>query len=228
MILSYVSDIIKQVEKQAMTGVIMGKILVEKISYTEVTKNISQTEYNKTQEEYILSKSPEKYMISLPIRVLMFKGVEEDPQFVYYFYEENHDDLYLVQRQRKGGVVFKTKYSLTKEQGRMILNGDYQFLLDNDDPSFNSLYFQFTVNKLHPTYKKECIRKIFHQNRFLDEIVDISIVRTPYTGEDFFADEPPKLKSVKANSLRRNTRQYLTLSKPMESLLNFQNTLLAQ
>ena len=58
MILSYVSDIIKQVEKQAMTGVIMGKILVEKISYTEVTKNISQTEYNKTQEEYILSKSP--------------------------------------------------------------------------------------------------------------------------------------------------------------------------
>ena len=40
----------------------MGKILVEKISYTEVTKNISQAEYNRTQEEYLLSRSPEKYI----------------------------------------------------------------------------------------------------------------------------------------------------------------------
>ena len=39
----------------------MGKILVEKISYTEVTRNITQAEYNQTQEEYILSRSPEKY-----------------------------------------------------------------------------------------------------------------------------------------------------------------------
>lgn len=42
-------------------GVIMGKILVEKLSYTEVNKNISQTEYEKIQEEYLLSRSPEKY-----------------------------------------------------------------------------------------------------------------------------------------------------------------------
>ncbi len=206
----------------------MGKILVEKISYTEVTKNITQAEYNKTQEEYILSKSPEKYMISLPIRVLMFQSVEENPQFTYYFYEENRDELYLIQRQRKYGVVDKTKFSITKEQGQKILDGDYQFLLESDNPSFNSLYFQFTVNQLRPTYKKECIRKIFHQNRFLDEIVDISIVRTPYSEEGFFTDQPAKLKAVNSNSLRRNTRQYLNLSKPMESLLNFQSSLMTQ
>ena len=34
----------------------MGKILVEKLSYTEVSKNISQTEYEKIQEEYLLSR----------------------------------------------------------------------------------------------------------------------------------------------------------------------------
>ena len=174
----------------------MGKILVEKISYTEVTKNISQAEYNRTQEEYLLSRSPEKYMISLPIRVLMFQGVEEHPLFTYYFFEENREDLFLIQRQRKNGVVNKTKYSLTMDQGRKILHGDYQFLLDSDEPAFNSLYFQFTVNRLRPTYKKECIRKIFHQNRFLDEIVDISIVRTPYKGEEFFDEEPATLKNI--------------------------------
>ena len=53
----------------------MGKILVEKLSYTEVSKNISQTEYEKIQEEYLLSRSPEKYMISMPVRVLMFEGL---------------------------------------------------------------------------------------------------------------------------------------------------------
>ena len=74
----------------------MGKILVEKISYTEVTRNITQAEYNQTQEEYILSRSPEKYMISLPIRVLMFQGVEEHPLFTYYFFEENREDLFLI------------------------------------------------------------------------------------------------------------------------------------
>ncbi len=62
--------------------------LIEKISYTEVTKNISQTEYDQTQEEYLLSKSPEKYMISLPIRVLMFEGAQNNSPFTYYFYEE--------------------------------------------------------------------------------------------------------------------------------------------
>lgn len=225
MILSHSFAIMESVKKNATTGVIMKKILVEKISYTEVSKNISQEEYNQTQEEYLLSKSPEKYMISLPIRVLMFKGVEEHPLFTYYFYEENHEDLFLIQRQRENGVVYKTKFSFTKEEGQKILSGDYKFLLDHDDPTFNSLYFQFTINKLAPNYKKECIRKIFHQNRFLDEIVDISIVRTPYSGEDFFSEEPPKLKAVKSNSLRRNTRQYLNLSEPMESLLAFENSL---
>lgn len=203
----------------------MGKILVEKISYTEVTKNISQAEYNRTQEEYFLSRSPEKYMISLPIRVLMFQGVEEHPLFTYYFFEENREDLFLIQRQRKNGVVNKTKYSLTMDQGRKILHGNYQFLLDSDEPAFNSLYFQFTVNRLRPTYKKECIRKIFHQNRFLDEIVDISIVRTPYKGEEFFDEEPATLKNINSNNLRRNTRQYLTLSEPMKNLLSFENSL---
>ena len=204
----------------------MEKILIEKISYTEATRNISQAEYNRTQEEYFLSKSPEKYMISLPIRVLMLQGVEEHPLYTYYFFEENRESLFLIQRQRKNGVVHKTKYTLTMDQGRKILKGDYQFLLDSDEPSFNSLYFQFTVNGLRPTYKKECIRKIFHQNRFLDEIVDISIVRTPYKGEDFFDEEPAKLKNINSNNLRRSTRQYLTLSEPMKSLLSFQNSLL--
>ena len=51
----------------------MKNTAIEKLSYTEVTKNISQAEYNQTQEEYILSKSPDKYMISLPVKVLMFK-----------------------------------------------------------------------------------------------------------------------------------------------------------
>ena len=50
----------------------MKNTAIEKLSYTEVTKNISQAEYNQTQEEYILSKSPDKYMISLPVKVLMF------------------------------------------------------------------------------------------------------------------------------------------------------------
>lgn len=77
MILSHSFAIMESVKKNATTGVIMKKILVEKISYTEVSKNISQEEYNQTQEEYLLSKSPEKYMISLPIRVLMFKGNDE-------------------------------------------------------------------------------------------------------------------------------------------------------
>ena len=40
----------------------MKNTAIEKLSYTEVTKNISQAEYNQTQEEYILSKSPDKYM----------------------------------------------------------------------------------------------------------------------------------------------------------------------
>ena len=35
----------------------MKNTAIEKLSYTEVTKNISQAEYNQTQEEYILSKS---------------------------------------------------------------------------------------------------------------------------------------------------------------------------
>ena len=52
----------------------MKNTAIEKLSYTEVTKNISQAEYNQTQEEYILSKSPDKYMISLPVKVLMFEG----------------------------------------------------------------------------------------------------------------------------------------------------------
>lgn len=203
----------------------MKKILIETISYTEVTKNISQEEYNRTQEEYLLSKSPEKYMISLPVRVLMFQGVEEHPQFTYYFYEENREDLFLIQRQRENNVVYKTKFSLSREQGQRLLSGDYTFLLESDEPALNSLYFQFTINKLTPNYKKECIRKIFHQNRFLDEIVDISIERTPYSGEDFFSEELPKLKTVKSSSLRRNTRQYLNLSKPMENLLAFENSL---
>ena len=39
----------------------MKNTAIEKLSYTEVTKNISQAEYNQTQEEYILSKSPDRY-----------------------------------------------------------------------------------------------------------------------------------------------------------------------
>ena len=167
----------------------MENTSIEKLSYTEVTKNISQAEYDQTQEEYILSKSPDKYMISLPVKVLMFEGAKDSSPFTYYFYMENDEDLYLMQRKRNGSVVDKTKIPLTKEQGQKILDGDYQFLLDSDEPLLNSLYFQFTVNQLHPLYKKECTRKIFHQNRFLDEIVDIHIVRTPFEEDkDFFAD----------------------------------------
>ena len=166
----------------------MKNTAIEKLSYTEVTKNISQAEYNQTQEEYILSKSPDKYMISLPVKVLMFEGAKDSSPFTYYFYMENDEDLYLMQRKRNGSVVDKTKIPLTKEQGQKILDGDYQFLLDSDEPLLNSLYFQFTVNQLHPLYRKECTRKIFHQNRFLDEIVDIHIVRTPFEeDQDFFA-----------------------------------------
>ena len=54
----------------------MKNTAIEKLSYTEVTKNISQAEYDQTQEEYILSKSPDKYMISLPVKVLMFEGAK--------------------------------------------------------------------------------------------------------------------------------------------------------
>lgn len=144
----------------------MKNTAIEKLSYTEVTKNISQAEYNQTQEEYILSKSPDKYMISLPVKVLMFEGAKDSSPFTYYFYMENDEDLYLMQRKRNGSVVDKTKIPLTKEQGQKILDGDYQFLLDSDEPLLNSLYFQFTVNQLHPLYRKECTRKIFHQNRW--------------------------------------------------------------
>ena len=61
----------------------MKNTAIEKLSYTEVTKNISQAEYNQTQEEYILSKSPDKYMISLPVKVLMFEG--DKGQFPIYY-----------------------------------------------------------------------------------------------------------------------------------------------
>jgi len=149
----------------------MENTSIEKLSYTEVTKNISQAEYDQTQEEYILSKSPDKYMISLPVKVLMFEGAKDSSPFTYYFYMENDEDLYLMQRKRNGSVVDKTKIPLTKEQGQKILDGDYQFLLDSDEPLLNSLYFQFTVNQLHPLYKKECTRKIFHQNRFQEKPV---------------------------------------------------------
>ena len=192
----------------------MKNTAIEKLSYTEVTKNISQAEYDQTQEEYILSKSPDKYMISLPVKVLMFKGAEDSSPFTYYFYMENDEDLYLMQRKRNGSVVDKTKIPLTKEQGQKILDGDYQFLLDSDEPLLNSLYFQFTVNQLHPLYKKECTRKIFH------------IVRTPFEEDkDFFATHDKMLKGGTKNNLRRNTRQYLNMSKPMADLLNYQNSL---
>lgn len=205
----------------------MKNTAIEKLSYTEVTKNISQAEYNQTQEEYILSKSPDKYMISLPVKVLMFEGAKDSSPFTYYFYMENDEDLYLMQRKRNGPVVDKTKIPLTKEQGQKILDGDYQFLLDSDEPLLNSLYFQFTVNQLHPLYRKECTRKIFHQNRFLDEIVDIHIVRTPFEeDQDFFAKHETILKGGNNNGLRRNTRQYLNMSKPMSELLNYQNSLM--
>ena len=95
----------------------MKNTAIEKLSYTEVTKNISQAEYNQTQEEYILSKSPDKYMISLPVKVLMFEGAKDSSPFTYYFYMENDEDLYLMQRKRNGSVVDKTKIPLTKEQG---------------------------------------------------------------------------------------------------------------
>ena len=165
----------------------MKNTAIEKLSYTEVTKNISQAEYNQTQEEYILSKSPDKYMISLPVKVLMFEGAKDSSPFTYYFYMENDEDLYLMQRKRNGSVVDKTKIPLTKEQGQ----------------------------------------KIFHQNRFLDEIVDIHIVRTPFEeDQDFFATHETILKGGNNNGLRRNTRQYLNMSKPMSELLNYQNSLM--
>ena len=75
----------------------MKNTAIEKLSYTEVTKNISQAEYDQTQEEYILSKSPDKYMISLPVKVLMFEGAEDSSPFTYYFYMENDEDLSLHQ-----------------------------------------------------------------------------------------------------------------------------------
>ena len=202
----------------------MGKILVEKLSYTEVNKNISQTEYEKIQEEYLLSRSPEKYMISMPVRVLMFEGLEREPNIRYYIYEEDHTNFFFIQNQTSGHVVHKTKFSLTQEEVEKILSGDYQFLLDSEEPAMNSLYFQFTINMLHPTYKKECTRKIFHQNRFLDIVIDISIKRTPFEGSDFFT--PQKLYAQKKSSLRCHTRQYLTLSKPVSSLLKFNEQLL--
>lgn len=183
----------------------MKNTAIEKLSYTEVTKNISQAEYNQTQEEYILSKSPDKYMISLPVKVLMFEGAKDSSPFTYYFYMENDEDLYLMQRKRNGSVVDKTKIPLTKEQGQKILDGDYQFLLDSDEPLLNSLYFQFTVNQLHPLYRKECTRKI---------------------DQDFFATHETILKGGNNNGLRRNTRQYLNMSKPMSELLNYQNSLM--
>lgn len=102
----------------------MKNTAIEKLSYTEVTKNISQAEYNQTQEEYILSKSPDKYMISLPVKVLMFEGAKDSSPFTYYFYMENDEDLYLMQRKRDGSVVDKTKIPLTKEQGQKILDGE--------------------------------------------------------------------------------------------------------
>ena len=74
----------------------MKNTAIEKLSYTEVTKNISQAEYNQTQEEYILSKSPDKYMISLPDKVLMFEGAKDSSPFTYYFYMANDEDLYLM------------------------------------------------------------------------------------------------------------------------------------
>lgn len=197
---------------------------VEKVSYTEVNKNISQKEYQTIQEEYFMSKSPDKYMMSMPIRILMFEGIEEDPAYRYYFYQEEDGPLILVQNQTKEQVVHKTKYYLTKEEGEMILSRDFQFLLDSDEPGMNSLYFQFTINKLQPIYKKVCTRKVFHQNRFLDVIVDIDITRTPFEGNDFFA-APKKLHHINTSNLRCHTRQYLTLSEPMNSLLEFQEML---
>lgn len=205
---------------------IMDNLAIEKISYTEVNKNISQKEYQTLQEEYFLSKSPEKYMISMPVKVLMFEGIEENPSYRYYFYQEENEPLKLIQNQTKGNVVHKTKYTLTQEEGQKILSGDYDFLLDSDEPGINSLYFQFTVNKLHPLYKKECTRKILHQNRFLDIVIDIDITRIPFEGNDFFA-APKKLHHINTANLRCHTRQYLTLSEPMNSLLEFQDQLVS-
>ena len=69
-------------------------------------------------------------------------------------------------------------------------------------------------------YRKECTRKIFHQNRFLDEIVDIHIVRTPFEeDQDFFAKHETILKGGNNNGLRRNTRQHLNMSKPMSEFI---------
>ena len=53
-------------------------------------------------------------MISLPVKVLMFEGAEDSSPFTYYFYMENDEDLYLMQRKRNGSVVDKTKIPLTK------------------------------------------------------------------------------------------------------------------
>ncbi len=88
----------------------MKNTAIEKLSYTEVTKNISQAEYDQTQEEYILSKSPDKYMISLPVKVLMFEGAEDSSPFTYYFYMENDEDLYLMQRNETDQSLIRQKF----------------------------------------------------------------------------------------------------------------------
>ena len=109
--LSYSFAIMKEVNNKARVRSYHEKIQqLKKLSYTEVTKNISQAEYNQTQEEYILSKSPDKYMISLPVKVLMFEGAKDSSPFTYYFYMENDEDLYLMQRKRDGSVVDKQRF----------------------------------------------------------------------------------------------------------------------
>ena len=60
-------------------------------------------------------------MISLPVKVLMFEGAKDSSPFTYYFYMENDEDLYLMQRKRNGSCVDKDKkIPLTKEQGQKI------------------------------------------------------------------------------------------------------------
>lgn len=200
---------------------------MSKIMYTEVIRTTNLAMYKEKEREFIELDDRSKSMLSTYIRKVTFRNEDQNSAIDYSIVFEDMEDIYLERKEKDLNIVTKEFFPLSREQVDAILSGDYSVIEQSEEPGLRSFYELLVTNQLTPAFRKEFTRKLFHQNKFLDIVFDISMNRKPYEKNDLFAPKGVFFNTDYSN-LRMSIRQNLSFSKPMEQLLAFEKEFYAQ
>jgi len=111
-------------------------------------------------------------------------------------YNFSDSSIKLERKIKKGSYIFKESANLTKDEVYKILNGDYDFLLNNENNLCKELYYECVSNFLRPKVIVDYDRTPYIMDTGTVRITFDKRVRAAIGGFDIFDAELPTLSAL--------------------------------